>query len=114
MTLSEPLVPEQYQEAEASHPLPGQPKVMIDNYLEAGNVTVTMCTITIPSRINQAIVRYEDGSVYVAYERPCGCIDLRPVRIVDLERLPLVEGQPDSYEEGGESEIAASSLRLAA
>lgn len=65
-----------------------------------------MCLLTANSAVTEAIVRYHDGTMYVAYERACGCVGLRPVRIADLERLPLVEGQLDTMA-GGEDEIVA-------
>lgn len=74
-----------------------------------------MCVTAITHAGTEAIVKYEDGKVYVAVERACGCVSLRPVTIADLKRLPLVESQPDDSGDGGEDEIAVPEpLALAA
>jgi hypothetical protein len=71
-----------------------------------GNLAAIMCVTAITHATTEAIVKYEDGTVFVAVERSCGCISLRPVTIADLKRLPLLEGEPDSDSGGGEGEIA--------
>lgn len=71
-----------------------------------GNLTAIMSVLTATSTVTEAIVKYEDGSLYVAYERACGTVGLRRVTLGDFKRLPLVEGQPDTGD--GEGEIAIS------
>lgn len=71
-----------------------------------------MC-VTAITHATEAIVKFEDGSIFVAVERSCGCLSLRPVTISDLERLPLLEAEPDQGD--GEGEIAVPEpLALAA
>jgi hypothetical protein len=53
-----------------------------------------MCVLTATRHVTEALVRFEDSTVYVAYELACGCVGLRPASLADLERgLPLLEGQ---------------------
>jgi hypothetical protein len=70
-----------------------------------GNLAHIMCVLTATHTVSEAIVRYEDGAVYVAYEMACGCTGLRPVLDSDRDRLAVLTAEPDS-EGGGEGEIA--------
>lgn len=56
-----------------------------------------MCVFTAIHAVNEVLVRYEDGTVWVAYERSCGCVGLRPASLADLGRgLALLEATADA------------------
>jgi hypothetical protein len=90
---------------------------MIDIHPLVGNLNVTMTMFTATRVASEALVRYEDGSVYVACLLADDTVRLHRATLADLERgLPLIEGQTDT-EDGGEDEIAVISpvsLTLAA
>ncbi len=58
----------------------------------------------------EAIVRFEDGSAFVAYLKPCGCTAFRSASLADFTSgLPVIEGQPDA-ETADEPAIPALAL----
>jgi hypothetical protein len=62
-----------------------------------GVVSVTiMCMYAAAHAVSEVLIRFEDHTVFVAYERSCGCTGLRPATPADLERgLVMLEGEPD-------------------
>ena len=75
-------------------------------------MVVTMCAFTAIRPVTEVLVRYEDSTVFVAYELACGCVKLRPATLADLEKgMPLLEGSADT---DASDEPAIPALALAA
>jgi hypothetical protein len=75
-----------------------------------------MCAFTATHFANEVLVRYSDGTVWVAFERSCGCTGLRAATLGDLSRgLALLEATPDSDQvETADEPAGVPELALAA
>jgi len=73
-----------------------------------------MCVLTDTRVAKEALVRFEDRTIFVAYELSCGCTRLRAATMADLESLPVIEGEPDTEASETPDEPALPALALAA
>lgn len=72
-----------------------------------------MCVTSLIRTHYEAIVRFEDGAAFVAYQKPCGCTDFRPATLADFEQgLPVIEAQPEA--ETADEPVGTPALALVA
>jgi hypothetical protein len=71
-----------------------------------------MCLFTATHLASEALLRFEDRTLWLAVERSCGCVTFTPASLADLDRgLALIEGSADTE---SADEPAVPALALAA